>query len=62
MSGIHVKCAYCGQLTKKEHCGYYKGVLMHNMPNCNCLQIAINKNFFIRKLEKWEIPSPVSRY
>jgi len=53
MSGIHVKCGYCGQMTKKENCGYYKGILIHNKSNCNCLKIAIEKNFVVVPREKW---------
>lgn len=52
MSGIHVNCGYCGQITKEENCGYYKGILVHNKPNCNCLQAAIKTNFFVAPPEK----------
>jgi hypothetical protein len=54
MSGIHVKCGYCGQMTKKENCGYYQGSLIHNKPNCDCLKVAIEKKFFIAPREKWD--------
>jgi hypothetical protein len=52
MSSSHVKCGYCGQLTKEENCGYYKRILVHNKPNCNCLQVAIKKNFFVAPRER----------
>jgi hypothetical protein len=53
---IAVKCAYCGQMTKMTNCGFYRGVIMHNKMNCNCLQAAIKTNFFVepRKLERWD--------
>jgi len=40
MSNILVRCAYCGQMTKPEHCGCYKGMDVHNIPTCNCLEEA----------------------
>jgi len=49
MSSIHVHCVYCGQLTKQEHCVYYKGMLIHNMSSCNCLEEAIKRNFELKK-------------
>jgi hypothetical protein len=52
MSGISVKCGYCGQMTKQENCGYYKGILVHNKPNCNCAQAAVKKDFFVPPHEK----------
>jgi len=52
MSGIHVNCGYCGQMAKKDHCGYYKGILVHNKPDCNCIQFATEKNFFVAPHEK----------
>jgi len=52
MSAIHVNCGYCGQMTKIENCGYYKGILIHNKPNCNCIQTAIKENFFVAPPEK----------
>jgi hypothetical protein len=53
---IIVKCAYCGQMTKMSNCGFYRGVIMHNKLNCNCLQAAVKANFFIEptKPERWE--------
>ena len=41
MSNKLVRCAYCGQMTKTEHCGYYRGMSIHNMPTCNCLNEAM---------------------
>ena len=52
MSALHVKCGYCGQMTKQSNCGYYKGILVHNKPNCNCIQFAIKKNFYVAPPEK----------
>jgi hypothetical protein len=52
MSAIRVKCGYCGQMTKEENCGYYKGILIHNKLNCNCIQAAIKTNFFVAPPEK----------
>jgi hypothetical protein len=52
MSAIHVKCGYCGQTTKQENCGFYRGILVHNMLSCNCLQAAIKNNFFVAPPEK----------
>jgi len=52
MSAISVKCGYCGQMTKQENCGYYKGILVHNKPNCNCLQFAVEKNLLVPQPEK----------
>jgi len=52
MSTILVKCGYCGQMTKEENCGYFKGILVHNMPSCDCIQVAIKKNFFVAPPEK----------
>jgi hypothetical protein len=47
MSALNIKCGYCGQMTKEENCGCYKGLLVHNKTDCNCLQAAINSNFFV---------------
>ncbi|MBS3051982.1 MAG: hypothetical protein J4428_01245 [Candidatus Aenigmarchaeota archaeon] len=41
MSSISVHCAYCGQIAKSEHCGFYRGMNIHNMITCNCLKEAI---------------------
>jgi len=40
MSNITVRCAYCGQMSKEEHCSYYRGMNVHDIPTCNCLQEA----------------------
>jgi hypothetical protein len=34
-------------MTKQENCGFYKGIFVHDKPNCNCLQAAIKTNFFV---------------
>jgi hypothetical protein len=52
MSVNFVKCGYCGQMTKVENCGYYKGILLHNKLNCNCLEFAIKTNFFVAPPER----------
>jgi len=39
-------------MAKVENCGYYKGALVHNKSNCNCLQAAIKTNFFVAPHEK----------
>jgi hypothetical protein len=52
MSVNFVKCGYCGQVTKVENCGYYKGILLHNKLNCNCLEFAIKTNFFVAPPER----------
>jgi len=48
---IIVKCVYCGQMTKTQNCGYFKGASIHNKINCNCLQAAIKSNFFVAPSE-----------
>jgi len=40
MSNKVTRCAYCGQMTKPENCGYYRGMNVHNIPTCNCLEEA----------------------
>jgi len=40
MSNTSVRCAYCGQMTKLDHCGSYRGMDVHNIPTCNCLEEA----------------------
>ena len=40
MSNISVRCAYCGQMTKPENCGCYRGMDVHNISTCNCLEEA----------------------
>lgn len=44
---IMVKCSYCNQMTKANNCGFYRGVPMHNKPNCNCIQSAIKSGFIV---------------
>jgi len=39
-------------MTKQENCVYFKGVLVHSMPSCNCIRFAIEKDFFVAPLEK----------
>ncbi len=39
-------------MAKEENCGYFKGILIHNKMNCNCLQMAIKTNFFVAPEEK----------
>jgi hypothetical protein len=39
-------------MAKQENCGHHKGVLVHNKLDCNCLQAAIKKNFFVASYEK----------
>ena len=38
MSNTSVRCAYCGQMTKPENCGCYRGMDVHNISTCNCLE------------------------
>jgi hypothetical protein len=28
-------------MTKLEHCGYYRGMNVHNISTCNCMQEAL---------------------
>jgi hypothetical protein len=53
MTGIQVKCAYCGQLTKINNCGFFRGMNMHNMPACNCMQFAMRLEFSDFNKRKW---------
>ena len=53
MSGIQVKCAYCGQLTQVKNCGFFKGMNMHNLPGCNCMQVAMGLGFSDFNKRKW---------
>jgi len=58
MSNILVRCAYCGQMTKPEHCGCYRGMDVHNIPTCNCLEEARKiKSLDEFNKKKWFISS-----
>jgi len=50
MSSVSVRCAYCGQMTKLDHCGCYRGMDIHNIPTCNCLEEARK----IKSLEEFD--------
>jgi len=53
MTGIQVRCAYCGQLTQIKNCGFFRGMNMHNMPTCNCMQVATRLEFSEFNKRKW---------
>ena len=53
MTGIQVRCAYCGQNTKTSNCGFFRGMSIHNMPNCNCMQTAMKLEFSDFNKRKW---------
>ncbi|HLC39334.1 MAG TPA: hypothetical protein VJJ76_00435 [archaeon] len=53
MTGVQIKCAYCGQLTKVNHTGFFRGMSMHNMTGCNCMQVAMRLEFSEFNKRKW---------
>ena len=53
MTGIQVRCAYCGQLTKISNCGSFRGMNMHNVPTCNCMQVAARLGYSDFNKKKW---------
>jgi len=50
MSNKSIRCAYCGQMSKPDHCGSYRGMDVHNIITCNCLEEAMK----IKSLEEFD--------
>lgn len=53
MTGIQVKCAYCGQLTKINNTGSFRGMNIHNMSTCNCMQMVMKMEGSQFSKRKW---------